>query len=69
MEKNLYDVHKAISEAQQENARPDDPLVTFSVKMRESLKGEVEEILQRHGVTPAQFIRKLFEGLVQDYRP
>ena len=69
MERDLYDVHKAISEAQQENTRPDDPLITFSVKMRESLKVEAEEILLRHGVTPAQFIRKLFEGLVQDYRP
>lgn len=71
-ETELYNVHRAISEAQQENKdeyTERDSMETFTFRIHEDTRNTAKEILGTHGINLSQFCRKCVEGLVKDYKP
>ena len=72
MQEELYNVHVALSEAQQENKEEYEDktaMETFTSRIHEDVRETANSILKLHGVTLSQFCRKCVEGLVRDYNP
>ncbi len=71
-ETELYNVHRAISEAQQESKEEyaeKDVMETFTFRIHEQTRDAAKGILSTHGINLSQFCRKCVEGLVKDYKP
>lgn len=62
-----HSVHLALSLAAIETQKDNQPLVTGSFRVEQSVKDAMEEVCARHGTSPSKFYRKCAQLLIQAY--
>lgn len=64
----LLNLHQVLTNASQSTEK-DQPLVTVSFRIDESVKKAADELCQRHGTTLSAFFREAAHQLLREYCP